>query len=141
MGLIDDAEQDAVVVGSARIALPVLTVADCRAWMEYMRGLGESSEADVVGGAVLEHLTLSELYYLLPDLADDELEPLTLAELAGLEAAFIARNEGFIAMRRRIVRAGEQYLRAAAIGGGAPAGVREAQPSAGPGSAVPPVAE
>ena len=112
--LSDESPQDAVVVGAARVGLPVLTVVDCRQWMEYMRGLGEAADgdADVVGGAVLEHLTLAELYYLLPDLGDDELEALTLAELAGIEAAFIARNPEFIAMRRRIIRAGEQYMRA-----------------------------
>jgi len=111
--LNDESPQDAVMIGAARIGLPVLRVHDCREWMEYMRGLGEveDAEVDIIGGAVLDNLTLAELYYLLPDLGDDDLEALTLTELAGLEVAFVARNPGFIAMRRKIVLAGEQYMR------------------------------
>ena len=101
-----------IVIGAVTVEIPTLTVEDCRDWMEYMRGVGESAEADIIGGSVLEHLTVHELCYLLQDVGDGELESMPLDQLAGIEAAFIDENQQFINMRRRIVRAGESVLSA-----------------------------
>ena len=110
----DDAPAPAtVMVNGATVAIPVLTVADCRAWMQYMQALGGSGDVDLIGSSIMPTLTLDELYYLLPDLGDEELESLPVDQLLAIEAAVVGRNAGFIAFRRRIVRAGERFIQGA----------------------------
>ena len=110
VGLELDNAPLAVVVHGNRIVIPVLTVAGCRAWMEYMQELGASGDVDLVGSSITPTLTLDELYYQLPDLGDGELEDLPVDEVLAIEAAVVGRNPGFIQLRSRIVRAGERFM-------------------------------
>jgi len=92
VGLELDNAPLAVVVHGNRIVIPVLTVAGCRAWMEYMQELGASGDVDLVGSSITPTLTLDELYYQLPDLGDGELEDLPVDEVLAIEAAVVGSN-------------------------------------------------
>jgi len=101
--------EEVVDLGERRVRVRELSVADVRAWLQRIdSALDETAEQDVdlVGELLLESMSLRELA-MMTDLALQDMDALTPAELEQVVTVCRELNPHFFRVRQRLLRFGD----------------------------------